>query len=172
MPLTKGESSSGDETKENDGDRCNTPTRAPPREQWRAAPELDELKEVIGTRAQVLAAIKLQARCHAPHGAQLCMAALAAPVWARRSPDPCDARRGCTSRATRRPRPPPRRGKPSARAAVPARPQERSPRHLRPLPRRGGRGGCTTPTTCRAVAAAVRPSARARGGPTCASPFP
>ena len=45
MPVTKGEAISNDETKENDGDRCNTPTRAPSREQWRAAPELDELKE-------------------------------------------------------------------------------------------------------------------------------
>ena len=75
MPLTKGEAISNDETKENDGDLCNTPTRAPPREQWRAAPELDELKEVIGTRAQVLAAIKLQARRHAPRGTQPCVAA-------------------------------------------------------------------------------------------------
>ena len=80
MPLTKGEAISGDETKENDGDRCNTPTRAPPREQWRAAPELDELKEVIGTRAQVLAAIKLQARRHAPHDAQPLHGCTAAPV--------------------------------------------------------------------------------------------
>ena len=80
MPLTKGEAISNDETKENDGDRCNTPTRAPPREQWRAAPELDELKEVIGTRAQVLAAIKLQARRHAPHGAQPLHGRTAAPV--------------------------------------------------------------------------------------------
>ena len=165
MAPTKGEAVSGDETKENDGDRCNTPTRAPPREQWRAAPELDELKEVIGTRAQVLAAIKLQARRHAPHRACLCMAAHAAPVWAHRSPGPCDARRGCTSRATRRPRPPPRRGEPSARAAVPARPRERSPRHRRPPPPRGGRGGCTPPATCRAAAAAARPAARARAGP-------
>ena len=68
MALTKGEPLAADDTKENAGDRCNTPTRPPPREQWRAAPELDELKEVIGTRAQVLAAIKLQARRHAVHG--------------------------------------------------------------------------------------------------------
>jgi len=68
MALRKGESLAADDTKENEGDR-NTPTRPPPREQWRAAPELDELKEVIGTRAQVLAAIKLQARRHAIHGA-------------------------------------------------------------------------------------------------------
>ena len=67
MALTKGESLAADDTKENEGDRCNTPTRPPPREQWRAAPELDELKEVIGTRAQVLAAIKLQAWLH-KHG--------------------------------------------------------------------------------------------------------
>ena len=53
-------------TKENEGERCNTtPQRPSPRYLWRSAPELDELKEVIGTRAQVLAAIKLQARRHA-----------------------------------------------------------------------------------------------------------
>jgi hypothetical protein len=68
MAVTKGDALA-DETKENEGDRCNTPTRPPARELWRAAPELDELKEVIGTRAQVLAAIKLQARRHAIHGA-------------------------------------------------------------------------------------------------------
>ena len=39
-----------------------TPQRAPQRDRWRSAPELDDLKEVIGTRAQVLAAIKLQVR--------------------------------------------------------------------------------------------------------------
>ena len=87
MVLTKGEALAADDTKENAGDRCNTPTRPPPREQWRAAPELDELKEVIGTRAQVLAAIKLQARRHAVHGAHLCCAH-APPAWARRSPEP------------------------------------------------------------------------------------
>ena len=87
MVLTKGEALAADDTKENAGDRCNTPTRPPPREQWRAAPELDELKEVIGTRAQVLAAIKLQARRHAVHGAHLCCAH-APPLWARRSPEP------------------------------------------------------------------------------------
>ena len=100
MPLTKGEAISGDETKENDGDRCNTPTRAPPREQWRAAPELDELKEVIGTRAQVLAAIKLQARRHAPHGAHLCMAAQQRPC--RRAAHPTLATPGVAAQAGRR----------------------------------------------------------------------
>ena len=100
MPLTKGEAISGDETKENDGDLCNTPTRAPPREQWRAAPELDELKEVIGTRAQVLAAIKLQARRHAPRGAQPCMTARQRPCG--RAAHPTLATPGVAAQAGRR----------------------------------------------------------------------